>query len=96
MVFVTAGSRGQSMKLLFASSVKTLSEESPDCREQGVLLKRRMLRTIFRRKTSATEIIPPREGGDSSGARVKWRGKSPPGGAERHAANVNSSRSKTK
>ena len=59
-------------------------------------MKRRMLRTIFRRKTSATEIIPPSGEATSRKVRVKWRGKSPPGEAERRAANVNSSRSKTK
>ena len=70
MVSVITGSRGQSRRKYFGAgeffsglqrfsfSVKTLAEESPDCKEQGVLLKRRMLRTIFRRKTSATEIIP--------------------------------------
>ena len=34
-------------------------EESPDCEEQGVLLKRRIPRTISRGKASATERIPP-------------------------------------
>ena len=57
-------------------------------------MKRRMPRTIFRGKTSATEIIPPEA--SEFPARVKWWGKSPPGVRESGVVKVNSSRSKTK
>ena len=80
--------------------VETFSEESPDCKERGVLLKRRIPRTTSRGKTSATEKIPPpggaASGGDLPAVRVKWRGKSPPGVGESRAVDANSSRSKTK
>ena len=81
--------------------VETFPEESPDCKERGVLLKRRIPRTISRGKTSATESIPPPEaavgnGGSFPVVRVKWRGKSPPGAGESRAVDANSSRSKTK
>ena len=58
-------------------------EESPDCTEQGILLKRRMLWTIFHGKDSATERYRP---GLRVGVRVKWRGKSPPGVGESRTA----------
>ena len=59
-------------------------EESPDCTEREVLFsgriyfdcERRILRTISRRKESATEKKPP----EFIPVRVKRRGKSPPGG----------------
>ena len=59
-------------------------EESPDCTEREVLFsakalpecERRILRTISRRKESATEKKPP----GFIPVRVKRRGKSPPGG----------------
>ena len=59
-------------------------EESPDCTEREVLFsgriffdcERRVLRTISRRKESATERKPP----GFIPVRVKRRGKSPPGG----------------
>ena len=62
MVFVIAGSRGRSFRLktlLFSGSVRLCLRKVRTAAEQGVLLKRRMLRTIFRRKTSATETYRP-------------------------------------
>jgi len=61
-----------------------MGEESPDCTEREVLFsgriyfdcERRILRTISRRKESATEKKPP----EFIPVRVKRRGKSPPGG----------------
>ena len=74
-----------------AVEISVSIEESPDCTEQGVLLKRRMSGKRRPGKTSATEKIPP-----ELPVRVKRWGKSPPGDAERRADGVNSSRSKTK
>ena len=60
---VNAGCRGESSLLegKLSGGGKTFPEESPDCKERGVLLKRRIPRTISRGKTSATESIPPPE-----------------------------------
>ena len=57
-------------------------EESPDCREQGVLLKRRISRTIRREKASATESKPPPASAEGKGERV---GQEPTGRAARAA-----------
>ena len=70
-----AGNRGRS------GFISVPVEESPDCIERGVLLKRRILRTIRRRKASATERIPP----GAIRVRVKGWGKSPPGASARAA-----------
>ena len=63
-----AGSRGTGIQAKF--SFVSPAEESPDCMEQGVLLKRRMPWTIIRGKTSATESIPPEPPGAGKGEKV--------------------------
>ena len=75
-------------------TVRLLAEESPDCMEQGVPLKRGMPRTISRGKTSATESIPPEPQGSGKGEMVvqETTGRV----CESSAVKVNSSRSKTK
>ena len=76
---VSAGNRGrEGSDRAEMCAVRLPAEESPDCMEQGVPLKRGMPRTISRGKTSATESIPPAILRDE--VRLKWWGKSPPDG----------------
>ena len=79
--YVSVGNRGREEAGAAGNciAVRLPVEESPDCMEQGVPLKRGMLRTISRRKTSATENIPPNILRDA--VRLKWWGKSPPDGS---------------
>ena len=67
------------------------AEESPDCTEQGVPLKRGMLRSIQPQQDQCNRKYTARKR-----VRVKRRSKSPPGKAVRLFRDVNSSRSKTK
>ena len=72
------------MRGRFFRGVETFPEESPDCKERGVLLKRRIPRTKSRGKTSATESIPPPEavavsGGGASGGKGEMAGQEPAG-----------------
>ena len=87
---VNAGCRGKSspgkgsrLRVSFRGA-QTFPEESPDCKERGVLSKGRIPRTISRGKTSATESIPPpescrRQRRKSSGGKGEMAGQEPAG-----------------